>query len=101
MRKRRHTFAVRHRAVLARGLLVYLGFQVALIVVTDNWLPELRGPEYGYQLSRLRDRLVQEPGRELIVILGSSRAGYGFRPEVVRNWRTSNGETPLVFNFAL
>jgi hypothetical protein len=101
MQTRRQAFAVRCRAVLTWSLLVYLGFQAALIVVTDNWLPELRDPEYGYKLSRLRDRLVQEPGRELIVILGSSRSGYGFRPEVVRDWRTANGETPIVFNFAL
>jgi hypothetical protein len=101
MRKHRQILALRCRAILAWGLLVYLGFQVALVVVTDNWLPELRDPEYGYKLSRLRDRLVQEPGRELIVILGSSRSGYGFRPEVVPDWRASNGEAPIVFNFAL
>jgi hypothetical protein len=101
MRNRRRTFASGCRAVLAWGLLCYVSFQVALIVITDNWLPELRDPEYGYKLSRLRDRLAEEPGRDLIVILGSSRAGYGVRPEAVRDWRTPDRVSPIVFNFGL
>src|SRR5260370_14895237 len=101
MRDRRRTFASRCRAVLVWGLLCYLAFQVALIIVTDNLLPELRDPEYGHKLSRLRQRLAVEPGRELIVILGSSRAGYGFRPEAVQGLRTANGACPIVFDFRL
>src|SRR5438093_13042053 len=101
MRNRRQTFAAGCRAVLAWGLLFYLAFQVALIVITDNWRPELRDPEYGSKLSRLRERLAEEPGRPLILILGSSRAGYGFRPEVVSDWRTPDGASPMVFNFGL
>jgi hypothetical protein len=91
----------RARSALRFALACYLAFQVVLIVVTDNLLPELRDPEYGQKLSRLRQRLVEEPGRELIVILGSSRAGYGFRPEAVQDWRTANGASPIVFNFGL
>src|SRR5260370_17791036 len=99
MRDRRRTCASRCRAVLAWGLLCYLAFQVALIIVTDNLLPELRDPEYGHKLSRLRQRLAGEPGRALIFILGSSPAGYGFRPEAVPDLPTPNGPPPTASHF--
>src|SRR5437899_2476061 len=101
MRNRRRTFAGGCRVVLAWSGLCYLIFQAALIVVTDTCLPELRDPEYGHKLSRLRERLAEEPGHELIVILGSSRAGYGFRPEALRDRRTPDCVAPIVFNFGL
>jgi hypothetical protein len=69
--------------------------------VTDQWQPALRDPEYGCKFERLRARLAEEPGRELVLILGSSRAGYGFRPDAIPAWRASTGELPTVFNFAL
>ena len=101
MLSQRRSYASFCRAVLAWCLLSYLAFQMMLIVITDHWWPALRDPEYGTKLDRLRARLAEEPGRELVVILGSSRAGYGFRPEAVPAWRASASETPLVFNFAM
>jgi hypothetical protein len=80
---------------------LYIGAQAALLAITNRWLPTLRDPEYGSKLARLRQRLAEEPHRELILILGSSRSGYGFRPEVVPAWQSGEGNAPLVFNFAL
>jgi hypothetical protein len=45
-------------------------------------LPELRDPEYGYKLMRLRP-YTQQPRSPLTVILGSSRAALGFRPDIL------------------
>jgi hypothetical protein len=98
---RRRAFASAGRPILVWTLLFYLGFQVALTAITDHWLPVLRDPEYGHKLARLQTRLGERPGRELIVILGSSRSGYGFRPDVVSAWPSLTGEPPIVFNFAM
>ena len=104
MRHRRQHLASGCRASLAWGFAFYLGFQSALSVVTDHWLPVLRDPEYGSKLALLRTRLAEEPGRELIVILGSSRSGYGFRPAVIEKADANSCvpfSTPLIFNFAM
>lgn len=101
MRIRRLAFLADCRTTLAWGLLFYLSFQVVLLLITAYRLPELRDLEYASKLRRLRQRLAEEPGRPLIVILGSSRAGYGIRPEVVRDWRTLDGGSPIVFNFGM
>jgi hypothetical protein len=80
---------------------MYVGIQSALLVITNRWLPALRDPEYGYKLARLRQRIAEQPERELILIMGSSRSGYGYRPEVVPAWQSGEGKSPIVFNFAL
>jgi hypothetical protein len=101
MGTQRRNLASVGRAVLAWSLAFYVSFQLALVVVTDRWQPALRDPEYGCKFERLRARLTKEPGRELLVILGSSRAGYGFRPEAIPAWRAPTGEPLTVFNCAL
>jgi hypothetical protein len=80
---------------------MYIGVQSALLVITNRWLPSLRDPEYGYKLALLRQRIAEEPKRELILILGSSRSGYGFRPDVVPAWQSREANPPIIFNFAL
>ena len=101
MPSHRRAFASTCRAALLWTIALYLGMQAALVLITNRWLPALRDPEYGYKLARLRQRLAEEPEHELILILGSSRSGYGFRPEVVPAWQSREGNTPIVFNFAL
>jgi hypothetical protein len=101
MRGRSRAAASLCRAVLVWTLLIYLAVQSALIFVTNHWLPALRDPEYGSKLTGLRRRLAEEPGRELTLVLGSSRSGYGFRPELVPAQRSPAGQSPLLYNFAL
>jgi hypothetical protein len=67
----------------------------------DRWQPELRDPEYGYKLLRLQDRLQENPGRSLMVLLGSSRAALGFSPEAMSACLPASQETPLIFNFGM
>jgi hypothetical protein len=93
--------APKGRSALAWGLFSFACFQAALAVVMERQQPQLRDPEFGYKLSRLRDRLAEEPGRQLCLVLGSSRAGLGFRPDALRAFPPSLGNQPLVFNAAL
>jgi hypothetical protein len=62
----------------------------------ERWCPEIRDPEYGHKLARLRARAAAEPGCPLVVVLGSSRAALGFRPDAL-----PTGAGGPVFNLAL
>jgi hypothetical protein len=88
------------RAVMAWSVLVFVGLQLTLNAVLDFARPELRDPEYGLKLQRLRQRLAEAPGRPLVIVLGSSRAAEGFRPAALPAGACPEGQ-PVVFNFAL
>jgi hypothetical protein len=77
------------------GLLVG---QLVLAVTLERWRPDLRDPEYGYKLLALRKRLAENPGRPLVLALGSSRTAQAVRPDRLV---PTSGEAPLVFNFGL
>jgi hypothetical protein len=63
--------------------------------------PELRDPDYGCRLSRLQRLLVENPGRPLALLLGSSRSQMGFRPDSLPSCQTQDGRTPIAFNFGI
>jgi hypothetical protein len=67
----------------------------------EHWQPEIRDPEYGFKLARLRERLAQAPDQPLVLILGSCRPMMGIRPDSLPTYRGAGGEVPLVFNFGL
>jgi hypothetical protein len=74
--------------------------QLALAVTLERWRPDLRDPEYGFKLLALRKRLAENPGRPLVLALGSSRTAQAVRPDRLA---PSGGDpaAPLVFNFGL
>jgi hypothetical protein len=79
------------------GCVCFLGGELLLTAAMAHWRPDLGDPEYGSKLAALEKRLVEQPaGRPLLLVLGSSRAAMGIRPDVLP---TSEG--PLWFNFAL
>ena len=88
------------RAALIWGLALYAVGHVALVIVTQWCWPRLRDPEFSYKLTRLRKQLAAEPHRPVLVLLGSSRTGQGFRPAVLPRCQTPDGRTPFVFNFS-
>src|SRR5438034_964854 len=99
MRRRHKKLPGRARGGLAWGLACFALLQLALAIDMDRWQPELRDPEFGYKLMRLKERLAEEPGRPLMVVIGSSRAGLGICPEVFSNYRIK--DAPIVFNLAM
>jgi hypothetical protein len=63
----------------------------------ESWHPELRDLEYGSKRARLLQRRSESPGRPLLLVLGSSRAALGFRPDALP---PLPGQ-PVVFNASL
>jgi hypothetical protein len=93
--------ARRARATLAWGLLCFTGAQLAYLVVLERWRADLRDPEYGCKLARLRACLAAGPDRPLLLALGSSRTDLGFRPDVLHDLRLPDGREVVCFNFGL
>jgi len=75
--------------------------QLALAVAIDQWAPELRDPEFGQKLARLRSLCAEFPDRPLVLVLGSSRSDYGVCPGAIERAWTSQRENIVVFNFAV
>jgi hypothetical protein len=93
----------RAQAGIALGFAFFLAMQVAaaLVHLPEHWRPEARDPEYGQKLHALRRRLAAEPGRPLILVIGSSRTEVGLRPGAISGLAAPNGLEPLVFNYGL
>jgi hypothetical protein len=73
-------------------------FQLGMNVALDTVKPEWRDPEYGHRVKQLRRLHRAEPGRPLVVVLGSSRTQMGFAPSLLG---TGTGPTdPLVYNLS-
>src|SRR5947199_2269179 len=103
----RRPTARRARAALLGGLALVLGSHAALAVSLDHRWAELRDPQYGGKLAYLRRQVRLQPGRPLVVALGTSRTEMGFAPVVMSVGpvpsRTPGAPAaePLVFNFGL
>ena len=86
------------KSAIAWGIAAFVLLQIALFAAmsTKRW-QILRDPDWGMRLSRLETRLAESPRRPLLLVLGSSRAGLGLRPDqMMSTWQP---RSPLVFNF--
>lgn len=77
-----------------------LGIQVLLNLFIEIRHTEVYDPEYRDRLILLRQRIAEEPGRPLLLVVGSSRITTDFLPEVLPPLRTPGGERVLPFNFS-
>lgn len=90
----------------ARWCLVWMLTCFALAQAGFWWIketvgPELRDPEYAHKLRRVQQRVRDNPGRPLVLLLGSSRIGFGFHADVLDCNRAGGPGEPLVFNFGM
>jgi hypothetical protein len=89
----------RARRALIWGLAWFIAAQVGVREILQA-RPELADPEFGTKLARLRATAARNPGRPLVLMLGSSRVATGLRPGVLPAFEGSPGREPIVFNFA-
>ena len=90
----------RAKLALLWGALAFLAGQGVLAYVITRSHPEIRDPEFGYRLLRLREQGASAPDRPLFLILGSSRTLSGICPPSLPPWPADAGTEPRVFNFS-
>lgn len=81
------------------GLLLFAGIQATLSVYM-NKRPQFCTPDFGLRLETLRQRLAENPGAPLVVIIGSSRAQNGLSSVYMSLPGLAGGVKPVVYNFA-
>jgi hypothetical protein len=102
MRSRRRTAASRGRSALAWALVFFAAGQAGLAFWLQRCHPEVGHPEFRVRFQNLQALRHEAPQRPLLVVLGSSRAAWGFRPPTaLAAARPSAPREPIVFNFAL
>ncbi|MBX9623541.1 MAG: DUF1574 domain-containing protein [Gemmataceae bacterium] len=91
------------RAAVAWFVGLALAAQVGLLLAMDHAWPQLRDPEYGRRVTRLRDRLAEHPDRPLVLVVGSSRVSFGLSPAAWEEVRPNQPgrPDPLLFNLSL
>ena len=90
---RNPTLPRKSRLALLSGVVFFVAIQIAAF-----WFLEF-DPEYGDRLARLGERIGEQPGRPVVIVLGSSRVAMGVRPEFVGP--AMDGQQPVVFNYGL
>lgn len=89
----------RGRAIVGWGIVCLVAAQLLLTLFLETRHPEVFDPEYRDRLHLLRQRTTEDPGRPLLLVIGSSRLMTDFRPELLAPLDTPAGEQPLPFNF--
>lgn len=93
--------AAKGKRAIGWWLTLFACSQLVLVVYLYWRHPELKDPVYGSRIVSLRKRLAEEPGRPLVLILGSSRAMNCIAPAAFPPSSDSSGRAPLVYNFAI
>ncbi|HZZ79315.1 MAG TPA: hypothetical protein VFE62_12405 [Gemmataceae bacterium] len=88
------------KRVIFWTLLSFVALQLALNVWLEMKRPEVYDPEYRDRLMLLQERVAENPGRPLMLVVGSSRIMTGVSPEMLPPLETVDGAQPLTFNFA-
>lgn len=86
--------------MVAAFALAALALNVGFLLVLDYGPPRLRDPEYGKRLASLNARVRENPGRPLVLMIGSSRTAMGVRPAVLED-EPGDPLRPMLFNLAL
>lgn len=99
-------FRSANRSVRARAALLWLALLVAasqagFVMLQRRVLPDAHDPEYGRRLRTLRQLLADNPGRPLLLVMGSSRVALGLQTSLIEDVRLPDGAQPLVFNFSI
>jgi hypothetical protein len=100
---RRRSRTQRSFVALLCGLVAFAAFQAGLAVVIEIGMPEVRDPLYGRHLHFVQNSLHAKPTNPwTVVMLGTSRALYDFRPGAVeKTWGQPADRPVAAFNFGV
>jgi len=85
------------RRAMLWGLTLVVLAHLVMAVALETVLPQLRDPEYGYRLVRVREKQRHHPDRPLVLVLGTSRTQNAIMPTAMAF--PDEPGSPLVFNF--
>ncbi|HWB11513.1 MAG TPA: hypothetical protein VG826_19945 [Pirellulales bacterium] len=81
------------------AVIAFAAANLSIWFVADCLDPGLREPQYGRKLAALKTQLGALAGRPLVLLLGTSRAAYGVRPDALG--QAESPDSPLIFNFGI
>ena len=89
------------RAALLWGIGFFALAQLGLMFAIERWRPDWRDPQYGFRFRNLSRQIHKAPERPLMIVLGSSRIGNGFKADCLPPPDWKGKESPLIFNMSL
>lgn len=95
-----HSRRLRARTSLIALGIAFLALNATAMLVLDEIRPGVRDPEYARRVNDCRARVVENPGRPLVLVIGSSRAAMGVCPTAWETARSAQSD-PLLFNLSL
>jgi hypothetical protein len=95
------SLARRSATAVGCGLILFIAGQLFFSILMDRHVQQLRDPEFGFKLRRLQSFLRRQPGRPLVLAVGSSHTEMGLRPDVIPLGRLPDGREPILFNAAM
>ncbi len=89
--------SARHAILAAVVFILILNIGFALLL--EHGPLRVRDPEYGLRAQHIRNRIQEQPGRNKVVIIGSSRTAIGICPAVYE--RDAQPDAPMILNASL
>src|SRR5262249_14198945 len=98
---KRGRLEARGRSAVRWCAAAFVLLQAAYFPLTERW-PHLGDPEYGLKLAHLRRQVAAKPpAQPCVVMLGSSRTGWGLNPGSMTTLRPGEPGGPVVYNFGI
>ncbi len=99
-RTRRHRLRSHGRTAVLCALVCFGVFQAGFNVLVEHDNPTIYDDEFSVRFPALQRCLAEAPGRPLLLLMGSSRCGMAYLPEIVPPLWTPSGHSPVLYNFS-
>jgi hypothetical protein len=90
----------RARRTLAGWVIAFVGLEVAFGAALQGPLDFVRNSRYAARIRLLEAHCHADDERPLVLVLGTSRAQYGLRPDMLDRVSAQEPRSPIVFNFS-
>lgn len=99
-RLRTRTSRARGRSAILVAIVVFVALELGMGLGSEYY-PRLRDPFYGDKLVKLKHKFAQHPEAPTVVVLGTSRTGFGFHGARVDERVRNQGLQVVTFNYGI